>query len=251
MIFELTECEEIIGYKFKDLNLFRNCFIHSSYSNEHYGIKNNERLEFFGDAIMDFLVTEYLMLKHPEEDEGKLTSRRKDFVAKEPLTRAVFALGLDKYIVFGKGVDNTRDPNEKCYSSLYEALVAGIYIDGGLVPARKFVKKTLIDYIEVNKQSATVVKKSVIKDYKSALQEFMQKNKMGLPTYKSISKTGPDNNPIFTEAVIINGKTVAKACGSSKKQAQQTGAKAVYEKLARDKERSQKKKSEKKLAKKQ
>ncbi len=239
MIFELTACEEIIGYKFKDIDLFRNCFVHSSYTNEHYGIENNERLEFFGDAIMDFLVTEYLMAKYPNENEGRLTDRRKDFVAKEPLTKAVFALGLDKYLILGKSVENNRDPNEKLYSSVYEAVVAGIYIDGGLAPARKFVKKTLIDFIESSQaMPKKVVKKTTVKDYKSALQEFMQKNKMGIPEYQSISKEGPDNNPVFTEAVLINGKIVAKACGKSKKSAQQIGAKAVYEKLLRSKERS-------------
>ena len=73
MIFEFSECEKIIGYTFKNSELFRSCFTHSSYTNEHYGIRNNERLEFFGDAILDFVVTEYLMKKFPDDDEGVLT----------------------------------------------------------------------------------------------------------------------------------------------------------------------------------
>lgn len=254
MIFELSECEEIIGYKFKDTELFRACFTHSSYTNEHYGLKNNERLEFFGDAILDFLVTEYLMKKYPDEDEGMLTERRKYYVAKEPLTQAVFNLGLDKYIILGKGVDNTRDPNEKFYSSLYEAVVAGLYIDGGLAEAKKFIYRTLIDDKVLRKPSKTAkkqVKDVVIKDYKSALQEFMQKRKMGVPTYKSVSKTGPDNSPLFTESIYISGHEVAKGCGKSKKVAQQVCAKAVYDKLVADEKRSEKRKSEKDLNKKQ
>ena len=254
MIFELSECEEIIGYKFKNSELFRACFTHSSYTNEHYGLKNNERLEFFGDAILDFLVTEYLMKKYPDEDEGMLTERRKQYVAKEPLTQVVFNLGLDKYIILGRGVDNSRDPNEKFYSSLYEAIVAGLYIDGGLPEAKKFIYRTLInDKIlrKPSKNTNTKAKDVVIKDYKSALQEFMQKRKMGVPTYKSVSKTGPDNSPLFTESIYISGHEVAKGCGKSKKVAQQVCAKAVYDKLVADDARSAKKKLEKDLKKQQ
>ena len=234
MIFELSECEEIIGYKFKNTELFRACFTHSSYTNEHYGLRNNERLEFFGDAILDFVVTEYLMKKYPDDDEGILTNKRKEYVSKEPLTQVVFNLNLDKYIIFGKGIENTRDPNEKFYSNLYEALIAGLYIDGGLAVAKKFIYNTLLNEKVFSKETTKKVKESketVIKDYKSALQEFMQKRKMGVPKYVSVSKTGPDNSPLFTESVYILGNEVAKGCGKSKKLAQQVCAKVAYEKL--------------------
>ena len=248
MIFELSECEEIIGYKFKNTELFRACFTHSSYTNEHYGLRNNERLEFFGDAILDFIVTEYLMKKYPDDDEGILTNKRKDYVAKEPLTQVIFKLGLDKYIIFGKGVENTGDPNDKFYSNLYEAIVAGLYIDGGLAEAKKFIYNTLLNekvFRKEEKQTVKETKQAVIKDYKSALQEFMQKRKMGVPVYKSVSKTGPDNSPLFTESVYVLDNEVAKGCGKSKKLAQQVCAKAAYEKLVLAESKSANKKAKK------
>lgn len=246
MIFEFSECEKIIGYKFKNSELFRSCFTHSSYTNEHYGIKNNERLEFFGDAILDFVVTEYLMKKFPDDDEGVLTEKRKYYVSKGPLTQVTFKLGLDKYIQLGKGVENDKDPNEKFYSSLYEAVVAGIYIDGGMKNARDFIHRTLLaDENILPKEGFKAKKKDkpAIKDYKSALQEFMQKNKMGVPEYVSISKEGPDNKPVFTEGIVIAGKIVTKGVGNTKKKAQQAGAKVAYEKLLASKKRSDAKKA--------
>lgn len=246
MIFEFTECEELLGYKFKDSSLFVQCFTHSSYTNENFGAKNNERLEFFGDKIIDFTVTEYLYEKYPTEDEGKLTERRKNLVSKGPLTRATFRLNIDKFILLGNGILNDRDPDEKFYSSLYEAVVAGIYLDGGLEKAKKFILKTLVFEEEKLQKSNKKATKSPDKDYKTALQEFMQKHKMGAPKYQSVSKTGPDNDPVFTECVIIGGTVVANGSGGSKKKAQQDSAKKVYEQLVKNGAKFFEKKVEKK-----
>ncbi len=228
MIFEFTECEKALGYKFKDSALFVKCFTHSSYTNENSGTEDNERLEFFGDAILDFLVTEYLVEKYPNDNEGKLTERRKKLVSKEPLTRATFRLGIDKFILLGRGIVNDKDPNEKFYSSLYEAVVAGIYIDGGVDKAKKFLLKTLITPEENNIKSGEDNKVKPDKDYKSALQEYLQKKKIAPPKYISIGKNGPDNEPCFTEGVIINGKQVAVGTAGSKKRAQQDAAKTAF-----------------------
>jgi ribonuclease-3 len=185
------------------------------------------------------------MKKFPNDDEGVLTEKRKYYVSKGPLTQVTFKLGLDKYIQLGKGVDNDKDPNEKFYSSLYEAVVAGIYIDGGMKNARDFIHRTLLadeNLLPKEEFLATKKEQPVIKDYKSALQEFMQKNKMGVPEYVSISKEGPDNKPVFTEGIIIAGKVVTKGVGNTKKKAQQAGAKVAYEKLLASKKRSETKK---------
>ncbi len=244
MIFELSECEEIIGYKFKDLELFRQCFTHASYTNEHPWQKDNERLEFFGDKIIDFVVTEYLYQTFPEEDEGKLTERRKNIVSKEPLTEVVFSLGLNKYINLGRSLLNSADKNEKYYSSLYEAVVAGIYLDGGLSKAKDFILRTLIKAKSAVKgkskkagepkkpvnQSITAVKVEAepsLKDPKTELQEYIQKLQKGVIKYESIEKTGPDNAPTFTEAVLLNGKKIAEGKGKNKKAAQKEAAKAA------------------------
>lgn len=237
MIFELTECEDVIDYKFKNVKLFRQCFIHSSYTNEHPLDKDNERLEFFGDKIIDFVVTEYLYNTFPDEDEGRLTERRKSLVSKEPLGEVVFELGLNKYMILGKGVTISKDPSEKCYSSLYESVVAGIYLDGGLEPAKKFIYKTLLTKKRV--KQAGLVKSSYVsdgdlKDYKSTLQEYIQKLKLGAPSYKTVKKEGPDNAPEFTESVSINGKVIALGVGKSKKLAQQQSAKIALDLIKKD-----------------
>lgn len=143
MIFDIQGAEEKIGYSFKDKMLLRKCFTHSSYSNENKNAENNEVLEFFGDAILDFAVTEYLCA-NCEGDEGVLTKKRADIVSKEPLQEAVFAMDLAEYMLFGKGVARNSDFHEKMYSSLFEAIVAGIYIDGGMAPTKKFIRENCL-----------------------------------------------------------------------------------------------------------
>jgi ribonuclease-3 len=247
MIFELTECEEIVGYKFKNLELFRQCFIHSSYVNEHPNFKDNERLEFFGDKIIDFVVTEFLYNNFPDEEEGRLTERRKNLVSKEPLGEVAIDLGLSKYILLGKGVDIPVNPAEKVYSSLYESVVAGLYIDGGYDIAKKFIYKTLLNKKRLNKSCQN--KKPIkindcdLKDYKSTLQEYVQSLKHNSPTYVTIGKTGPDNMPEFTEAVMVNGVKIAEGKGKSKKLAQQQSAKNALEILKKQNTKKADKKS--------
>ena len=141
-IFNVVECEEKIGYSFKDKMLLRKCFTHASYANEHRE-ENNELLEFYGDAILGFVVTEYLF-NNAKGDEGKLTKKRADIVSKEPLLEAVRLLDIGQFLLLGRGQEKNHTQDEKLYSSIYEALVAGIYIDGGMTAVKKFIKATLI-----------------------------------------------------------------------------------------------------------
>lgn len=233
MIFDIPSCEEIIGYSFKDKMLLRQCFTHASYAHEHK-TQDNEMLEFFGDAIIEFVVTEHLYKKQ-YGDEGELTKFRAEIVAKDPLLKSIYKLGLDKFLIMGEGQKKTFRKDDKMFSSLYEALVAGIYLDGGLVQAKKFITKTLIKDFE-NRQKAWRQKVSKQtsnkqKDYKSQLQEFIQSKKIGSIYYETLSKIGPDHKPEFREAVIFNGDKVSEGVGPSKKQAQQQAAKKALEKL--------------------
>ena len=228
MIFDIS-CEEKIGYTFKDKMLLRQCFTHSSYGHEQ-GADDNETLEFFGDAILEFVVTEYLY-KNQFGDEGALTKIRADIVSKEPLLDAVYRLGIDQYLLLGVGQERNRHKEDKMYSSLYEALVAGIYLDGGLVQAKKFITNTLIkDYVKKQEKSkrAKIAKE---KDAKSLLQEFVQESKIGSISYQSLSKKGPDHMPEFREAVLLNGKRIAEGTGQSKKSAQKDGASKALSRL--------------------
>lgn len=236
MIFDVSGCEEIIGYDFKDKMLLRQAFTYRSYAHEHtqgYLQEDNERLEFFGDSILQFIVTEYLY-KNSAGDEGKLTDNRKLMVSRVPLYNSVKKLGLDKFLLVGNGQVKTLKEDDdkmvKFISSVYEALVASIYLDGGLTPAKEFVKRTVIkDYLESERVKA--VKKPQGIDAKSLFQEYVAKRHLGDVTYKTLAKVGPDHLPEFREAVFINGRPIAEGKGTSKKLAQKQAASIALKKL--------------------
>ncbi len=221
MIFD-TSVEEKLGYTFKDKMLLRQCFTHASYAYEHK-TDDNELLEFFGDAIIEFVVTEYLFKNH-YGNEGLLTKIRAEIVSKEPLLDAVYRLGIDGDMLLGVGQERNRHKDDKMFSSLYEALVAGIYLDGGLVQAKKFIIQTLIKHFVREEENKKRAKKQKTKDAKSLLQEFVQETKVGSISYQSLSKKGPDHMPEFREAVLLNGQRIAEGLGQSKKAAQKDAA---------------------------
>ena len=228
LIFDIVQVEKRIGYVFKDKMLLRQCFTHSSYANENCE-KDNERLEFFGDAIIEFVVTEHLY-KNMSGDEGKLTENRAKMVSKAPLLKAVEKMGLGDYVLIGNGLNKNSKKDEKLYSSIYEAVVAGIYLDGGLAPAKKFIKDTII--LDFEKAIKTKIKKSPIaNNSKSALQEYVQKSGMGSISYELLWKKGPDHMPTFRCAVLLNGATLAEGEGNSKKIAEAQAAERALEKL--------------------
>ena len=236
MIFVMYECEERIGYSFKDKTLLRTCFTHSSYSHEH-SCKNNERLEFFGDSILGFVVTEYLFTKYPNESEGALTVYKQQIVSRKPLAQAITRLGLNDYILYGEGEKrNTPEHHEAACENLYEALVAGIYLDGGEEEARSFIKRTLLSGFRPDKRAGTeeilqIVQSGKPENYKGKLQEYVQKNKLGEASYKEIEKTGPAHDPVFTVAVYVGGKRLGNANGKKKSEAEQNAAAIALAKL--------------------
>ncbi len=226
MIFDIEGVQSKIGYAFRDVMLLRKCFTHSSYAYEHGG-DDNELLEFFGDAIIEFVTTEYLF-KNASGDEGKLTEERKELVSKEPLLRSVKKLGLTDYVLLGKGIDRTHT-DEKLFSSVYESLVAGIYIDGGLKEAKRFIADTIIKDYEADKKKKE--KKKPNADYKSEYQEYVQKYKLGSVSYETLWKKGPDHLPEFRVAALLNGAKTAEGTGPNKKAAEREAAKKALDKL--------------------
>jgi ribonuclease-3 len=230
MIFEISEIENLIGYSFKDKNLLRKCFTHSSFTASNGG-EDNEVLEFFGDAIMDFIVTEHLF-KTRKKDEGELTVLRSNIVSKEPLLRWILKSGLHEYLILGKSAKGSTKKEEKMYSSLYEAIVAGIYLDGGIAPTKKFIKNSIIADFENGFKGESV---KVEADYKSAIQEYVQKQKIGSISYQTLSKSGPDHKPTFRVAVLINGTKIGEGEGSSKKYAEAKAAKAGLDNIIKRK----------------
>lgn len=231
-IFDISGVEQKIGYVFKDKMLLRKAFTHASYAHEH-NQEDNELLEFFGDSIMEYVVTEYLF-NHAKGDEGDLTQKRAQIVSKNPLIDAVFNLGIADYMLMGNGQRKTAREDDKMFSSIYEALVAAIYLDGGLTPTKKFIKNTIIKDYEKCQKSCP--EKSVKAVAKSEFQEYVQKNKLGDIKYKLISKTGPDHSAEFTVSLILNGKELAKGKGFSKKGAEAQAASTALKKLTAKKD---------------
>ncbi|MBQ9514392.1 MAG: ribonuclease III [Clostridia bacterium] len=227
MIFEIAEVEEKIGYSFTDKMLLRKCFTHSSYAYEN-NTDDNEKLEFFGDAILQFVITEYLY-KNYSGDEGVLTKLRASLVSKVPLLKIINGLGLGDYMLFGCGQENSDNKTEKLYSSLYEAICAGIYIDGGVKETKKFIERTLIKAF--NKGEIGESTEKISAEFKTYLQEYVQKRKIGSISYEVLSKKGPDNLPEFRVATLLNGKKIAEGTGRSKKEAEAVGAEKALNNL--------------------
>jgi ribonuclease-3 len=229
-IFDVSGCEEKLGYTFKDKILLRRCFTHASYANEH-GQQDNELLEFFGDAIIQFVVTEYLY-KNALGDEGKLTKERSDVVSKQPLLDSVKKLGLDDFVLLGCGLSKSKNQDEKLFSSIYEAVVAGIYLDGGLAAAKNFINRTIISDYGV--KVASRGKQKSTNEAKTRFQEYIQKNKLGSIAYELLGRTGPDHSPEFRVAALLNGKRISEGKGGSKKTAESKAAEVALKKVKAD-----------------
>ncbi len=209
------EIENIIGYRFSDRELLKKAFVHSSYAQEH-NLKDNETMEFFGDAVLEFLSSEYLCAKHPDFDAGQLSKARAGVVSAAGLKKSIEKLGLMKYLLVSNSYRQARNKSRKMEANLYEAILCAIYMDGGMENARRFVLKTLKTQMDEAKKSS--------KDSKSRLQEYCQKKGWEIPEYKPVSKEGPDNQPTFKRALYINGNFVAYGVGGSRKKAEKDAA---------------------------
>lgn len=211
MSFPIKEIEKKIGYVFVNKGLLQTAFTHSTYANQMGG-KDNERMEYLGDAVLQLIVTERQFLTS-NADEGSLTKSRQKLVCEDALYSAVKKLGIEKYLLISGGKSNV---GKKTVSSLYETTLAAIYLDGGYDPAKAFVFKTLLDEDPACDENP-----------KGDLQEFLQGKGWELPVYKS-EKTGKDNAPVFKCAASAQGKT-AYGEGGSKRQAEQNAAKALLD----------------------
>ncbi len=219
----LEDCEKIIGYSFKNKDYLSIAFTHASYSNEHKGVENNERLEFLGDSVLGFVISDYLFNNFPDEREGVLTLKKQGLVSKTPLSNVIIKNGLDKYLRLGQG-GKAQFENNKISSceNVFEAIVAAIYLDGGLDCAKKFIYDKLID--GENSLDLRI-------DYKSQLLYFAQAKRLGDISYKEIEKNGPAHRPSFTMGVYIDNNLIATGEGSAHKRAEQQAAKLALQNL--------------------
>ncbi|MCL5411364.1 MAG: ribonuclease III [Patescibacteria group bacterium] len=220
----LEDLEVKINIEFKDKSLLKNAFIHRSYLNEHPEEKSshNERLEFLGDAVLAFVVSEYLFKNYPNHPEGDLTNFRASIVCARSLAMVAKDLDLGSYLLLSRGEEATggRD-RQYLLANTFEALLGAIYLDQGTEKANNFVQKYLLPHL------SKIIEQELYKDYKSKLQELSQEKLSITPIYKLLSETGPDHSKIFKMGVFLEEKLVAEGEGTSKQSAEQEAAKAA------------------------
>lgn len=224
--FNKQRVEGKIGIKFNDPNLLRTALTHSSYAND-IGVESNENLEYLGDSILGFIVADLLYRKYVEIiDEGKLSKKRSNIVCTNSLIEVSKKLGLDKELMCTNGNLEHGSRKSKQYGDIIEAIIGAIYIDRGLEKAREFILFAFSDIIYAN-----TMKQTKGQDYKSALQEYVQKRKLGEIEYRFLSKQGYDHEPTFNYQVYIGGRCFGQGTGSNKKLAQAEAAQVGLENL--------------------
>ena len=220
----MKKLEEKLGYEFKNSELLTTALTHSSFANEHKksGIECNERLEFLGDSILGMITAEYLFRNEPGMPEGKMTRLRAELVCERSLVEVADELGLGEYLRLGHGEEScggrTR-PSIK--ADAVEAVLAAVFLDEGIEPAKKIVNKYILSKLKTGIPAN--------RDYKTELQEYLQRDGAKDISYKLTGESGPDHNKHFVCAVLVDGEHIAKGEGKSKKEAEQQAARNALE----------------------
>ena len=212
----LDSCQERIGYRFRDLDLLRAALTHASGAAHRLG--SNERLEFLGDAILGAVVCEILFRQYPGYLEGDLTKIKSVVVSQSSCAKISMALGLEEFLILGKGMTNHVTMPPSLLADVFESLVAAMYLDGGHEPAREFVTRWLAPEIE------SVVSGESGGNYKSLLQQLAQRDHGSTPTYLLLDEKGPDHSKCFKIAAQIGRTRFRAAWGRNKKEAEQRAA---------------------------
>lgn len=218
-----TEFEEKLGYSFKDKSLLELALTHSSFANENKLKKNNERFEFLGDSVLGFVTAEYLFTEFKNRPEGEMTKLRAAVVCEKSLFKFAEQIDLGKYILLGRGEDSTGGRNRpSVVSDAFEAIIAAIYIDGGMEAVKPYILRFIKDAVK---------RETSFKDNKSLLQEEIQKVKGNSLAYEEVGEEGPDHDKTFVFRVKLNGEIIGEGKGKSKKEAEQNAAGNALNKL--------------------
>lgn len=226
---KLKRLRKNISYTFKDLSILNQAFTHTSYANENLEQENrdNERLEFLGDAVLDVIISHLLMDAFPQHTEGDLTKLRSSIVNEKRIANLARELNLGEFLLLGKGEDSTEGRNKNSIlADTYEALIAAIYLDGGYKSVFKVVKQHFHDMLSAAQQGVLYHR-----DFKSQLQEYAQSVFKTTPKYVIVKESGPDHNKSFEVNITIKNKVWGKGFGKSKKDAAQNAAQKALEKL--------------------
>ena len=224
----MRELEKKLNYTFRDPGLLGEALSHSSYANEHRsaGLRSNERLEFLGDSVLGFVTAEFLFLQHPDLPEGDLTRIRAALVCEQSLYEVARKLDLGRYLKLGRGEEaGGGRERTSILAGATEAVFAAVYLDGGIGAASTLIHRVLLD---AEKEEVVEERR---RDYKTALQELVQRQADQVLTYRMIGEEGPDHDKTFLAEVLLNGTQVGTGSGHSKKEAEQSAAKAALRKL--------------------
>lgn len=229
---EFVALEQQIGYRFRDRGVLEHALTHRSRAHEDAsgGVFDNESLEFLGDAVLGFVIADMLFRSFPQYDEGQKSKIKASLVSAPALGRLGEQIGLGEYLLLGRGEEKTGGRRKQALiADGYEALIAAVYLDGGIEAARAFITRQFgpaIDEIRTHGMSAGTA------DYKSALQELAHSKGLILPEYRIAGEVGPDHRKLFQVEVVVNGEVVAQAEGRSKKEAEQQAAKLAIAQLS-------------------
>jgi ribonuclease-3 len=215
----VKEFEEKIGYHFKDKNIIQTAMTHSSYANENKGsgVRSYERLEFLGDSILGFVTAEFLY-RMRKNAEGELTKMRAGLVCEQNLALVADKIGLGKYLILGKGEELSNGRSRpSILADVVEATIGAIFIDGGIKEAKDFISRFILSI-------AADVTPSSTRDYKTELQEYVQRNREDILSYRLAGESGPDHDKTFEVEALVNGTPIGKGKGHSKKEAEQAAA---------------------------
>lgn len=223
------ECQSALGISFHHPSLLEQAFVHSSYLNEdlHFTSPSNERLEFLGDAVLDFVVAELLYEEFPTFSEGELTTVRASLVCSRTLAEIASLIGLGNWLLLGRG-EETSDGRTKqsTLADTTESLIGAIYLDQGLAEARDFVLRQLRPYLSRIRQGYATP------NYKALLQELVQSEGQPPPTYHLTEAVGPAHQKQFTVEVLIEGEVMGRGIGRNKKAAETEAAESAWKKTA-------------------
>ncbi len=218
----MEQCEVALDYRFQNRDLLRNCLTHASGANHR--LASNERLEFLGDSILGAVVCEMLYQRFPEDTEGELTRIKSIVVSRSTCAKISETLALPKFLLLGKGLSVNEMVPMSVAAAVFESLIAGVYLDGGLEAARRLVERVMGPEIEL----AGGVDHG--RNYKSLLQQYAQKVFGETPVYRLLDEKGPDHSKCFKVAALIGQQTYHPAWGANKKAAEQRAAQnALYE----------------------
>jgi len=227
---EFDALQQAIGYRFRDRGLLEHAMTHTSRANEDVsgGVHDNESMEFLGDAVVGFVIADVLFREFPNFDEGEKSKTKAALVSTTTLARQAERLNLGEHLLLGRGEEKTGGRRKQALlADGYEALIAAIYLDGGIEHVRAFIVREFAPLLAEVQQHGIAGSQ----DYKSALQELLQARDQPLPAYRLVGTMGPDHRKLFQVEVVVNGEALADSTGPSKKEAEQEAARAALDKL--------------------